>query len=434
MRRSTIRLDNGRPGTYYLPMWRTRTALAVVVRDVGVVVLALSLFLNGTLRAQNDADQPTQVVPAPAPPPAESGTPSATTTLAPAAPNAQEPASSTYRLQPYDLIDLDVYSEADLHKPARLGSDGTVLLPLIGSVKIGGMTVAQATDLITKKYAAGFVKNPSVMITVIQYRKSTFSILGQVSRPGIYEIPEGAHVSILEAISLAGGYTTTAAQNAVMVKRMIDGKVTLYRIKAADMAQNPDVVPFEILPGDTVVVSAPEKASFTILGQVQRPGLFEIPPGTHVSIIEAISLAGGYTPMASQNGVTVKRMVDGRLVILPVRAADMEQDPNLVPFEVLAGDSVLVPYRNSTFSILGQVQKPGIYEIPEGAHVNIVEAILMAGGYTRTAAQNSVTVKRLSGGKLTTIKVHAGAMAQDPKLVPFDVLPGDIVKVNESWY
>jgi polysaccharide export outer membrane protein len=94
----------------------------------------------------------------------------------------------------------------------------------------------------------------------------------------------------------------------------------------------------------------------------------------------------------------------------------------------------MVQFRNSTFSILGQVNKPGIYEIPEGSHVNIIEAVLMAGGYTRTAAQNSVTVKRLVAGKPTVFKVKAGDMAQNVELTPFEVLPGDIVKVNESWY
>jgi polysaccharide export outer membrane protein len=202
------------------------------------------------------------------------------------------------------------------------------------------------------------------------------------------------------------------------------------------MAQNPDVVPFEILPGDTLLVPSSEyqKSNFSILGQVQKPGLYEIPAGAHVNIIDAISLAGGYAPMAAQNSITVKRMVDGKLAILDIKAGDMAQDPNIVPFEILPGDSVLVPYRNSTFSILGQVQKPGLYEIPEGSHLNIIEAILLAGGYTRTAAQNSVTVKRLVDGKLTTVKVHAGDMAQDPDVVPFEVLPGDIIKVNESWF
>jgi len=371
------------------------------------------------------------------PPPPEATAPTAAPAAVPATGAIPtETTSSTYRLQPYDLIDIDVYSEADLHKPARLGSDGTVLLPLVGSVKVGGLTVAEATDLITKKYAAGFVKNPSVLITVLQFRKSTFSILGQVLRPGVYEIPEGAHVTILEAVSLASGFTTTAAQNSVSIKRTVDGKDTILKVKAGDMAQNPDVVPFEILPGDTVLVPSSQykKSNFSILGQVSKPGLYEIPDGAHVTIIDAISLAGGCMPTASQNSISVKRMVNGNLTVLKVRANDMAQDPNVVPFEVLAGDSILVPFRTSTFSILGQVLKPGIYEIPEGAHINIIEAILMAGGYTRTAAQNGVTVKRTVNGKITSIKVKAGDMAEDPNVQPFEVLPGDIVKVNESWF
>jgi polysaccharide export outer membrane protein len=345
-------------------------------------------------------------------------------------------ASSTYKLQPYDLIDVDVYSEEDLHKPARLGADGTALLPLIGSLKLGGLTVAEATDLVTKRYAAGFVKNPSVLITVLQYRKSTFSILGMIQRPGLYEIPEGAHVNIMDAVSLAAGYLPQAAQNSITVKRAVDGKLTTLTIKAGDMAQDPNVAPFEVLPGDTVLVPATKykKNDYSILGQVQRPGIYPILEGGHVTIIDAISVAGGYTPMASQNAITVKRVVDGKPTILKIKANDMAQNPDVVPFEIQPGDIILVQYRNSTFSILGQVQKPGIYEIQEGSHLNIIDAILMAGGYTRTAAQNSVTVKRMTNGKPSIFKVKAGDMAQDPNVVPFEVLPGDIVKVNESWY
>ena len=93
-----------------------------------------------------------------------------------------------------------------------------------------------------------------------------------------------------------------------------------------------------------------------------------------------------------------------------------------------------MPFRNSTFSILGQVQKPGIYEIPEGTHLNIVDAILLAGGYTRLAEKNGVIVKRTVNGKPTAFKVKAGEMAEDANVVPFEVLPGDIVNVKESWY
>jgi len=163
--------------------------------------------------------------------------------------------SSTYTLSPYDVIDVSVFGEEDLHTRAKLGADGTVLLPLIQSVSLSGKTVAEATDLIQKKYAAGFVKDPHILVTVLEYRKSTFSILGQVMRPGIYEIPEGTHMSIVDAILLAGGFTRTAAQNNVKVKRMVKGKAAVTTVKAVAMADDPNVTPFEIHPGDVIKVN-----------------------------------------------------------------------------------------------------------------------------------------------------------------------------------
>jgi polysaccharide export outer membrane protein len=395
------------------------------------VLFVLLAFLRPIHAVAQDAADSTSSSTTATAPPAESGqVPPRESTP------AMETASSTYRLQPYDLIDVDVYSEEDLHKPARLGADGTALLPLIGSLKLGGLTVAEATDLVRNRYAAGFVKNPNVLITVMQYRKSTFSILGEVTKPGIYEIPEGAHVSIIEAISLASGYLPTADQNNVLVKRTVDGKSQSEKIRAADMAQDPGIVPYEILPGDTIVVPSKlyHKSAFSILGQVTKPGNYEIPDGAHVTIIDAISLAGGFMAGASQNTVAVKRMVGDKLSIIQVRAGDMIQNAGLVPFEVKPGDIILVQYGNSTFSILGQVEKPGIYAIAEGSNLDIINAILMAGGYTRSAAQNSVTVKRIVNGTATILKVRAGDMAQNPNVPPFEVQAGDVIKVNESWF
>jgi polysaccharide export outer membrane protein len=163
--------------------------------------------------------------------------------------------SSTYTLAPYDVIDVSIYGEEDLHTRAKLGADGTVLLPLIQSVSLSGKTVAEATDEIQKKYAAGFVKDPHVLLTVLEYRKSTFSIIGQVEKPGIYEIPEGTHLSVVDAILTAGGFTRIAAQNSVRVKRLVNGKPAVFKVKAGSMADDPNVPAFEILPGDIIKVS-----------------------------------------------------------------------------------------------------------------------------------------------------------------------------------
>jgi polysaccharide export outer membrane protein len=162
--------------------------------------------------------------------------------------------SSTYTLSPYDVIDVSVYGEDDLHTRAKLGADGTALLPLIGTVALSGKTVAEANELIRKRYADGFVKDPHILVTVLEYRKTTFSILGQVLRPGIYELPEGTHMSVVDAILLAGGFTHIAAQNSVRVKRIVKGKPVVFKVKAGEMADSSEVAPFEIEPGDIIKV------------------------------------------------------------------------------------------------------------------------------------------------------------------------------------
>ena len=176
----------------------------------------------------------------------------------PTAPTSPAPSSvtvsATYRLSPYDVIDVSVYGEDDLHTQARLGADGTVLLPLIGAISIGGETVAEANESIRKHYADGFVKDPHILVTVLSYRKSTFSILGQVSRAGIYEIPEGTRMSIVDAVLLAGGFTRLAAENSVTVKRTVKGKPVVFKVKVGEMTDSPDVPPFYIEAGDVINV------------------------------------------------------------------------------------------------------------------------------------------------------------------------------------
>jgi polysaccharide export outer membrane protein len=162
--------------------------------------------------------------------------------------------SSTYRLMPYDVIDVSVYGEDELHTRCRLGADGSAVLPLIGTVNLDGKTVADANDLIQKKYADGFVKDPHVLLSVVEYRKSTFAIMGEVGRPGIYEIPEGTHMTIVDAVLMAGGFSHSADRNGVRVKRLVHGKETVYKVKAGAMADSPDLIPFEVLPGDVVSV------------------------------------------------------------------------------------------------------------------------------------------------------------------------------------
>ena len=98
-------------------------------------------------------------------------------------------ASASYVLSPNDAVQIDVFQEDDLRTTAVISKDGTINFPLLNSVKIGGMTQSQARDLITEKLRADFLVNPQVSFAVVRFASKRFTVLGQVNRPGSFELP-----------------------------------------------------------------------------------------------------------------------------------------------------------------------------------------------------------------------------------------------------
>ena len=188
---------------------------------------------------------------------------SATTTDAtvevarPSAPPATAPgpaalsAPNNYQLSANDQIAVEVFGEDDLRTSARLNSDGNVSLPLLGSVRLAGLTLGQAAARLTELYGKDYLVHPKVNVTLVGYAKRRFTVLGQVSRPGSYEMPEGSPggIDLLEAIAMAGGYTRIAAPERITVRR--NDKVT--KVDGKRLARG-DVTNFRIEPGDTITV------------------------------------------------------------------------------------------------------------------------------------------------------------------------------------
>ena len=167
---------------------------------------------------------------------------------------AQEPAR-TYVLRPNDVVEVRVYQEEDLTTKARIASDGTVTLPLIGTVTIGSNTVEQAITQIQNLYAKDYLVNPQVTLIIPEYGKRLFTVLGQVNRPGTYEMPSNNSLNLLQAIALAGGYTRIGNPHKVTVQRIVNGENKIFKnLDAEDMAKKKDSKPFEIQPDDTITV------------------------------------------------------------------------------------------------------------------------------------------------------------------------------------
>lgn len=161
---------------------------------------------------------------------------------------------SVYRISPNDLIHIKVYQEDDLETKIRVSADGSATFPLLGAVQLGGRTVDEATALIRRELARDYLVNPQVTLVVLEYSKKRFTVLGQVQKPGSFEIPSEEMVYFPQAIALAGGFTRIAKKGKVSITRQSGGKATTIYIDATSRSAIGDPQTFQILPGDTITV------------------------------------------------------------------------------------------------------------------------------------------------------------------------------------
>jgi polysaccharide export outer membrane protein len=161
--------------------------------------------------------------------------------------------AANYRLSANDLVQIKVFQEDDLDSTVRISKDGTIQFPLIGGAKIGGCTVQGAASVL-ESALRDYLVRPQVTIRVTEYSKRRFTVLGQVAKPGAYEMPEDQSMNLLEAIGVAGGYTRIANPSKVVLKRKVNGEEKIFRLNAKTMATDGENQRFEVLPGDTILV------------------------------------------------------------------------------------------------------------------------------------------------------------------------------------
>lgn len=164
-------------------------------------------------------------------------------------------AANDYVLTTADTLEMAIFHEPDLATRSKIGSDGTVQLPLIGDTKVAGMTVRDARELIRKLYDARYLVKPQVYLNVIDYAQRKFTILGQVAKPGTYELPGGGSLSLLEAVGLAGGFTRSADRGKVSIQRTTKGKGReTIKINAKNLSGEGENS-LAVQPGDIITVA-----------------------------------------------------------------------------------------------------------------------------------------------------------------------------------
>jgi len=174
----------------------------------------------------------------------------------PVAESAATPAEvrSNYLLASDDMVHVKVFQEDDLESTLRVSKDGTITFPLIGLVHVGGKSPQDAASVIRALLEKDYLVSAQVSLTVMEYAKRRYTVLGQVQKPGSYELPDREGVTLLEAIGMAGGYTRMADPAKITLKRRTEGKEMLLRLNAKSMASGASSSGFEIQPEDVITV------------------------------------------------------------------------------------------------------------------------------------------------------------------------------------
>lgn len=156
-----------------------------------------------------------------------------------------------YVIGPTNLLFIKVLGEDGLQQTFRVDESGSITHPLLGRVKLGGQTVFEAEALIQKMLTGDYILNPNVNIFVMEH--SRFSIIGEVRKPGNYEIL--GHLSLMEGLSIAGGFTPLANQKKVKVLRHDDSGEKTMIVNVKDILNGKtDDGRFDIQPGDVIEV------------------------------------------------------------------------------------------------------------------------------------------------------------------------------------
>lgn len=164
--------------------------------------------------------------------------------------------AGNYILKPMDVIQVDVFQEPELQVQTRLSADGTVSLPLVGDLNLGGMTVDNAQRLVTNSYKGDYLINPHVTILVLQYTERFIYVHGMVGRPGPVPIPPERELTLSEAINSAGGLTRLARRGNIKIRRVNpEGKTEVITVDFDDILESPEVSDIKLKDGDHVIVA-----------------------------------------------------------------------------------------------------------------------------------------------------------------------------------
>jgi polysaccharide export outer membrane protein len=249
------------------------------------------------------------------------------------------PEASNYIVGPQDVLTVTVFNEPQLSGQFRVENDGQFNYPFLGRIKAAGAAAAEIGALLRQKLADGYLRDPQISVEVAQFHSQSVFVMGEVRTPGKYT--QSGSVTLIEALAQAGSATASAGHEVLILhpKEALKGgptlptdgdadveRVNLRDIEGGKLSQN--VI---IRDGDTIFV--PKAERFYVIGQVRTPGSYVLEP--NMSVLQAISLAGGVSERGSNRRIRIIRVVDNKKREFDAKSTDIVQ----------AGDTIVVRQR-----------------------------------------------------------------------------------------
>jgi polysaccharide export outer membrane protein len=261
--------------------------------------------------------------------------------------------------------------------------------------------------------------------TLLVPRGNTFFVSGEVRKPGAYQLEKST--TAFGAVTLAGGFTDKAGQSqAKLIRKSPSGQEQAVVLDLS--GTDPAARDFQLRDGDTLLI--PSGNTFYVLGEVRKPGAYQLDAAT--TAVGAMTLAGGFTEKASQAHVKLtRRLASGQeqTTVFDLSGAD----PRAREFLLKDGDILVVPAGN-TFYVLGEVKKPGAYQLDQVT--TALQGIALAGGFTDKAAPNRTKVIRThpDGHQETLVIDLNDVVKRGRKDKDLPLVANDVLVVPESFF
>jgi len=243
-----------------------------------------------------------------------------------AAPVRAAPAAE-YRLGAGDVVRITVFQNPELTLESRLTEGGQISFPLLGAVRLGGLSVTEAEKVLVDGLTKGnFLRNPQVTIIVLQVRGSQANVLGQFNRPGRYPL-EMAETKLSDLVALAGGVAPGGA-DVIVITGLRNGQAFREEVDLPALfgpgGQARDIV---VRNGDAIWVD--RQPIVYIYGEVQRPGPMRLERG--LTLLQALATGGGLTPRGTEKGIRVHRKsADGQVEVSQPAMTDLLREGDVV--------------------------------------------------------------------------------------------------------